>query len=180
MGRKSSRGGDSRRIARHKAAQERRGRFEDPMQLAFFFWRRVVGLWDLATVTLRRCRPAVRVSRRCSGLGLRLCGCAENSGVALLCASGLKNLLQLPPGARTLATRHTKWSDSHHHRKHPAPAPSPRATRCTPLSTLAAWCAWSQACTGSEAAHCKLLALQRSGARATAATPRSSPAARNS
>ena len=40
---------------------------------------------------VRRCRPAVRVSRRC-WLRAALCGCAEDSGVALLCASGLKNL----------------------------------------------------------------------------------------
>ena len=86
-----------------------------------------------------------------------------------------------PPGARApQAWSRAGWSGSRRRRRRPAPAPSPRATRCTPLSTLAAWCAWSQAYTGSEAAHCKLLALQPSGARATAATPRSSPAARSS
>ena len=41
---------------------------------------------------VRRCRPAVRVSRRC-WLRAALCGCAEDSGVALLCASGLKDTL---------------------------------------------------------------------------------------
>ena len=40
---------------------------------------------------VRRCRPAVRVSRRC-WLRAALCGCAEDSGVALLCVSGLKKL----------------------------------------------------------------------------------------
>ena len=48
---------------------------------------------------VRRCRPAVRVSRRC-WLRAALCGCAEDSGVALLCVSGLKNLHTLRRFAR--------------------------------------------------------------------------------
>ena len=56
---------------------------------------------------VRRCRPAVRVSRRC-WLRAALCGCAEDSGVALLCASGLKNIplrpFSSPAGAVTLVT----------------------------------------------------------------------------
>ena len=47
---------------------------------------------------VRRCRPAVRVSRRC-WLRAALCGCAEDSGVALLCVSGLKNI-PCPTGSR--------------------------------------------------------------------------------
>ena len=54
---------------------------------------------------VRRCRPAVRVSRRC-WLRAALCGCAEDSGVALLCASGLKNL---PCAPQALVAGSRRW-----------------------------------------------------------------------
>ena len=82
---------------------------------------------------VRRCRPAVRVSRRC-WLRAALCGCAEDSGVALLCASGLKN----HTGTRLI-----------HHRKpsvHQLPAALSLFARCwlnlaTLLSVLKAFTA---------------------------------------